>query len=285
MSVTESTQDIVLIGFGEVGRAFGVQIESTGITSRYVDPVAHGTHGSRNVSAALPSPMQSGTLVLGAVPSAAATAVARDLATRDESILYVDLTSSPQGLMRDCAALFDTRPSDFVDGAIMGSVDLSGSGAPVLLSGPAADRACAALSTLGFSAKALPASQAGDACGVKLLRTLMTKGIEALAVECFAAARGMGLEEELRANLSDIGARPFPSLLDAMVRTHMIHAPRRQHEVEAAIGQARSLGLKTPVTDAVLVAYRQTARRIDSERPPAPGSVAEAVSWLAGSLR
>ncbi len=285
MSIQAPAHHIILIGYGEVGQAFGAQIESTGIKPLYVDPLAHGAHGSTEVLAALPPSIPSGALVLGAIPSAAAFAVAEELSSRGDRVLYVDLSSSTQGLMRDCAALFDGSQSDFVDGAIMGSVDLVGSDAPVLLSGPASDRACASMCELGFSAKALPSSRAGDACGVKLLRTLITKGIEALAIECYAVAQGMGLENELRVNLSDIGARPFPNLLDAMVRTHMIHAPRRQHEVEAAIGQARSQGLNTPVTDAVLAAYQMTAQRISSEHPARPSNVADAVTWLSEGMK
>lgn len=284
MSIRESAHDIVLIGFGEVGRAFGAQIESAEIKPLYVDPMAHGTHGSREVLPALPTSIPQGALVLGAIPSAAAMVVAEDLASRAGKFLYVDLSSSAQGLMRSCASLFDESPSEFVDGAIMGSVDLAGSGTPILLSGPAADRARDCMRKLGFSAEALPSSKAGDACGVKLLRTLMTKGIEALAIECYAVAQGMGLAKELRDNLSDIGTRPFPDLLDAMVRTHVIHAPRRLHEVEAAIGQARSLKLKTPVSDTVMATYQMTAKRIKSLRPDAPNDVAEAVEWLIGGL-
>lgn len=284
MGIGESTRDVVLIGYGEVGRAFGARVEQSGVAPVYVDPAAEGVHGARTVLGSLPAGIPSGALVLGAFPSAAALAVADDVASRDGAFLYVDLSSSPQGLMRDCAAAFDATRAAFVDGAIMGSVALAGAGAPIVLSGPEAGRAARALGALGFDAEALPDSRAGDAGGLKLLRTLLTKGIEALAVECFAAARRMGLEEEIRASLSDIGARPFPELLEAMVRTHVVHAPRRRHEVEAALGQARSLGLKAPVTEAVLGAYRETARRIEAERPGVPADLDQAVSWLSKGL-
>jgi hypothetical protein len=95
----------------------------------------------------------------------------------------------------------------------------------------------------------------------------------------------MNLQDALRRNLSDIGARPFPDLMDAMVRSHVAHAPRRQHEVEAALGQARSVGLRAPVTEAVLAAYRRTARRIDVEIPDSPMAVDQAVAWLSEGLQ
>ncbi|MBL3575957.1 hypothetical protein JMK10_02410 [Rhodovulum sulfidophilum] len=280
----ESSRNVILIGYGEVGRAFASRIELSDTALRCVDPVAAGQHSARLVEATLPGQILPGTLVLSAVPSSAAPAVADELASRSDEFLYIDLTSSPQELMRACATKFDGSQTAFVDGAIMGSVDLSGADAPIILSGSEAGRAATELTAVGLHAVALANSQPGDACGLKLLRTLMTKGIEALAVECFAAADRMGLSAEIRANLTDINARPFPDLLDAMVRTHVVHAPRRQHEVAAALEQAGSLGLRAPVTEAVLDAYRRTAHRIDTEKPKPPTQVEQAVRWLAEDL-
>ncbi|ETX12896.1 hypothetical protein OCH239_15485 [Roseivivax halodurans JCM 10272] len=282
--MSESSRDAILIGYGEVGRAFASRIELSSNGLRCVDPVAAGQHGARLVESALPDKIVPGTLVLSAVPSAAAQAVADQLASRSDALLYIDLTSSPQELMRTCATKFEGSKVAFVDGAIMGSVDLAGADAPIILSGSEADRAATELATIGLNAKALANSQPGDACGLKLLRTLMTKGIEALAVECFAAADRMGLSAEIRSNLADINARPFPDLLDAMVRTHVVHAPRRQHEVAAALEQARALGLHATVTEAVLDAYRRTAHRSETEKPQSPTQVEQAVRWLAEGL-
>ena len=175
MSIEESLRNVVVIGYGEVGRAFGGHIEKSNVVLTRVDPLVEGVHDGRQVLGSFPETIPDGSLVLGTVPSAASFDVARQLATIDGEFLYLDLSSSSQGLMHECAALFEGRPVEFVDGAIMGSVDLAGAGAPILLSGPAAQRGAALLSSLGFQASALSDSAAGDACGLKLLRTLMTK--------------------------------------------------------------------------------------------------------------
>ncbi len=186
--------------------------------------------------------------------------------------------------MREAAALFGACTTDFVDGAIMGSVDAGGVNSPIILSGPASADAERALEQLGFNVRALPNSKAGDACGLKLLRSLLTKGMEALAIECFATAEKMGLSNEVRENLLDVNARPFPDLMDAMVRTHVVHAPRRQYEVAAAIDQAQAFGLKAPVSEAVLEVYRKNAVRIEAERPGVPATVQEALKWLSKGM-
>lgn len=284
MTVIAAASKIVIIGYGEVGRAFGDQLEKMGERPLYVDPVAAPRDPKHQVVPALPDHIEPGSLVLGVFPSAVAASVARDVAKRAGAFTYVDLSSSPMTLMRDCDAILAGTEVAFVDGAIMGSVDLSGAGSPIILSGAGAKSVSAALNRLGFNTRAMANSLPGEAGGLKLLRTLMSKGIEALAVECYATAQRMGLAAELRENLADISARPFPDLLDAMVRTHVLHAPRREHEVEDAIAQARSFGLQTPVSDAVLAAYAKTSQRIAEESPTPPANVAEAVRWLSAGL-
>ena len=282
--MTATASKIIIIGYGEVGRAFGHQLEQMDVRPLYVDPVATARDPRHQVVPVLPDHIAPGALVLGVFPSAVAASVARDVAKRPGSFTYADLSSSPMALMRECDAILEGTEIAFVDGAIMGSVDLSGAGSPIILSGAAAANVSAELNRLGFNTRAMANSSPGEAGGLKLLRTLMSKGIEALAVECYSTAQLMGLEAELRENLADISARPFPDLLDAMVRTHIVHAPRRQHEVEDAIAQARSFGLQTPVSDAVLAAYTKTSRRIAEEQPAPPADVAEAVRWLSAGL-
>lgn len=285
MSDINPISDVIIIGYGEVGRSFGKQIELFNKEPIYVDPLAEGMHGKRKVLGKIPKNIQKSSIVIGTFPSAVALTVARDIMSRDVEFLYVDLSSSSQSLMRDCAELFNDAQSHFIDGAIMGSVDLSGANSPIILSGPCANDTARILNNLGFSATPLPNSSAGDAGGLKLLRTLMTKGIEALAIECFATARAMNLEAEIRHNLSDIGTSPFPDLLDAMVRSHVIHAPRRQHEVEAALEQAHAMGLSAPLTQAVLEKYTKTANRIANEQPKTPMDIDQAVAWLSEELK
>ncbi|GGG83727.1 phosphogluconate dehydrogenase [Salipiger pallidus] len=281
----QSRPAALLIGYGEVGRAFGAKISAHGWSVTYVDPFALEETGDAVVLSALPLELAQDTLVLGLMPSAAAEGVARDLARVGGAFLYLDLSSSPKALMEVCADAFTEDRARFVDGAIMGSVDLSGASAPILLSGPRAPEALAALQELGFSVSALPDSAAGDAGGIKLLRTLMTKGIEALAVECYAAATAMGLQVPIRDNLTDISARPFPDLLDAMVRSHVLHAPRRKYEVAAAIAQAESYGLKLQLTQSVLQSYERTVRQLENTAPKGPLSTDEAVALLSEQLK
>lgn len=277
---------VAIIGYGEVGRAFGQHISESATRVIYIDPALRNADVEKRceIYRELPGELSEFDLVLAAVPSSACLKVAQEATKRPGHFVYVDLSSSAQPVMRDCAALFEGVEARFVDAAIMGSVDLAGADAPITLAGPHAGTAAAMLCSLGFNATALPGTVAGDASGLKLLRSILMKGIEALAVECFATSERMGLADRLRDNLLDVSKRPFPDLLDAMLRTHPMHAARRRHEVEAALGQAQSLGLDLPLTHAVLSAFTRTERALEDRPLHRSADIAEIIAWLSGDL-
>lgn len=275
----------LVIGYGEVGKAIAAQLAEVGVETVLVDPASGSDEGNAPVKATIPADLGQVDIVLAAVPSSASLSVAREVASRHATLLHVDLSSSSRALMQQCADAFDRRPASFVDGAIMGSIDLAGADVPIILAGPSADDAAEVLARLGFKASALAGSCAGDASGLKLLRSILMKGIEAIAIECYATANRLGLDAALRDNLTDVGLKPFPELLDAMVRTHVVHASRRSHEIAAAIDQARDTGLDLPVSNAVSASYRRTVQRLETAPPPSPVSVTTAVTWLSEGLK
>jgi 3-hydroxyisobutyrate dehydrogenase-like beta-hydroxyacid dehydrogenase len=279
---------ILLIGYGEVGQAFATQLAGSEAHLTVADPARAGTTvGGITIAAAPPPSMEDFDIVLAAVPSSASVAVAALAAQSPGSFVHADLSSSSRGLMREAAALFEGRPSRFADCAIMGAVSLQGARTPVIAAGTGATGAAAIMNGLGFRMTALPHSEAGDASALKLLRSVLTKGLEAITAECFVAARSMGLSSALRDQLQDIGETPFTDFLDMLVRTHVVHAPRRSHEVEAALGQLEEQQVPSTVTRSVLEAFRTTARRLEDapafrDRMP---TADEALAWLAEDKR
>ena len=281
MDQVKNSVGIAVIGYGQVGRAFAKRIEDSGVAVVRIDPACPGlTVDGKEVLPSLPTDLVGIEIILACVPSAASLAVAKDAASRKGQFVLADLSSSSQSLMRECAVLFGAGNSSFCDGAIMGSVEAAGADAPITLAGDTADFVSSHLTGLGFRTTVLPNSKAGDASGLKLLRSLLTKSLEAVAIECYATARAMGLEQEIRANLVDIGARAFPSVLDSMIKTHVVHAPRRRQEIEAAIAQAEEAGIEVPMSRAALTTFTKTRDRIASEHPQSPPDVGWALEWL-----
>jgi len=173
----------------------------------------------------------------------------------------------------------------FADVAIMGGITLSGAKTPLLYAGTGAPRLVDMLAPLGARVRVLPDGEAGDAATLKLLRSLFVKGMEALAVECLTFAQSAGLRETLYQNLSDIDEACLPDFLDMLVRTHVVHAARRLHEVESAEEQLRQAGFEPRVTGAVKTLFGRTRDAVkDVEIDPAI-PVEEALELLMASAR
>jgi len=141
----------------------------------------------------------------------------------------------------------------------MTSVPPHGIRAPMFLGGPHAEALHPALARLGFDAT-VGSADYGVVSAIKLCRSVIIKGMEALAVESLLAARRYGVEKEVLASL----AVTFPGFdwgrqADYFWRRVVQHGRRRAEEMrEAAI----------TVSDA-------------GGSPHMAGATAEVQSWMA----
>jgi hypothetical protein len=88
------------------------------------------------------------------------------------------------------------------------------------------------------------------ALGRQIDRSVFYKGLAAAVTESLAAARAVGLEEWLRAVISDELVRADESTVERLVTRSRIHAVRRGHEMEAAARLLDSLGVPARVSRA-----------------------------------
>lgn len=199
-----------------------------------------------------------------------------------QGAVYVDMTTADPGEMRECAELAQGgaqgRAVHFVDVAITGAVNLGGKKTPLLVAGGKAGFVQELFLPLGGSVRVV-GEQPGDAASLKLLRSIYTKGVEALAVECLVTAEQMGLREPLYAVLQDIDETPLRTLMESMVRTHIPHSARRRNEVAEAQQQMVRNGLAPIVSPAVEALFATTARA-HAAQPFTGASTDEAIAWL-----
>jgi len=286
---------VALAGLGEAGQQFARALLDQGIGVR----VFHRCPGARTREAAadlgLPVDCDAATafadadLVLSVVPGTVALDVARVAATalRPDS-LFADLTSASPAAVRESAALF--APGAYVDGAIMGAVSIHGHHTPLIAAGPAAARLKALLSPFGFQIDSLQDSSIGDATSLKLLRSVFTKGMDAVVMECLLAAEAAGLRDALLRQMADLDRSTTGELIEMFVRTHVPTALRRLHEVDAVAGQLHALALQPVIIPAVRARYARTVALMgpDARNPPIPagGDVFDAVlPWLLAAER
>lgn len=281
---------VAIIGMGEVGRCLAAAVADVGIWAPELCDPMPGSEALQ-IASRLDRPIRPD---LGPwlsdcdlVVSAVTGSVSHDVVVSagpwlQPGLCFVDLsTARPESLARS-AAVCEGRGAAFVDGAIMGAIALTGARTPILLAGPAADMAARLLGELGLRCSILPDSAPGDASSLKLIRSLFTKGLEALTVEALLVADRRGLRERLLEQLSVIDETLFTDYLSVLVTTHVVHARRRLAEVEAVRDELRRDGFDLASVDATIARFRATVLRLDTaELPSTAGSdVGEALAWL-----
>ena len=194
------------------------------------------------------------------------------LAARDflrPGTLYFDINTLTGPQTIDIARDMTKAGIDYVDFAAMGGFAACGHKVPFVLAGPAAERAADWMRPYGFVTRILSA-RAGDASAVKIIRSVMVKGIEALGVECLVAARRAGLLDEVLDCFFDIDTRGFAGMVKSLTTTHPVHAKRRMEEMDKAIENLRELGVEPLMSQRT---REVLARTVDAGIAPADGGL------------
>jgi 3-hydroxyisobutyrate dehydrogenase-like beta-hydroxyacid dehydrogenase len=206
------------------------------------------------------------SVVTGAEAKNAALA-ARDVLKPGTLFFDVNTLTGPQTV--NIAQEMAKAGIDYVDFAAMGGFATSGHKVPFVISGPAAERAAAFLKPFGFSVEIMSA-RAGDASSVKIIRSVMTKGMEALSVECMVAAHRAGLVREVLDCFSDIDARTFAGMIKSLTTTHVVHAKRRMEEIDKAQENLIELGIRPLMSERTRESH---ARTVNAGVAPADASL------------
>ena len=217
MRSPQTISRIAIIGFGEVGGVFGSDFARQGIEVSVFDILlASESHREPMLAKArscgvkaedsLHDCLRGADLVISAVTSSSALDVAREagpILHREQ--MFLDINSvSPETKRKACAWIEpDSGKSGgrFVEAAVMAAVLGKRLKVPMLLGGMHAKSASDLFGALGMDATAF-SDQIGVASAVKMCRSVLVKGLEALTVECLLAARQYGAEEAVLESLA-----------------------------------------------------------------------------------
>jgi 3-hydroxyisobutyrate dehydrogenase-like beta-hydroxyacid dehydrogenase len=253
-----NTRTIGLVGYGEVGKIFGGGLKGkSGVTTvsawdlKFADPATQTTetaHAAGAGIAAQPS-MQAlcaaSELIISAVTASNTLAVAQEAAAHIRTgTLFLDLNSASPGTKQKAAALIDAAGAHYVEAGVMTSVPPYGIKVPMLLGGAMAGELTAALTRWGLDARAV-SEKLGVASAIKMCRSVMIKGLEALVIESYTTARKYGVEDYVLPTL----AETFPSIdwpkQGAYFFSRVVqHGKRRAEEMREAANTVREAGFE-----------------------------------------
>ena len=171
--------------------------------------------------------------------------------------VFLDLATITREMAITNAAALDNSGADYVDVAVMGMFYNFGYRAPLLLAGPRAAEVGAWMTAAGFETTVL-SERIGDASAVKMLRSILMKGLEALGVECLVAAEDQGLRQEVLDCLADLDNVSFAEFVGKLVTTHTVHAGRRLEEMGLVSQTLRDNGFDPVMTEAIRRVHGRT---------------------------
>jgi 3-hydroxyisobutyrate dehydrogenase-like beta-hydroxyacid dehydrogenase len=234
--------EVAVLGLGEAGGRIAADLVAAGCAVRGWDPARR--------PAGITSAASDREAVRGAdvVLSINAAAVACDVAAHVSdalaaNALYADLNTASPTLKRQLA---ESLPVLFADVALIGIVPSTGLATPALASGAGADRFAELFRPLGMPVDVVGPAP-GAAAGLKLLRSVFMKGIAVAAIESLAAARAVGVEDRVRADIAEVIGEP---LLERLLSGSRTHAARRADEMRAAAAYVEELGVTPRIASA-----------------------------------
>jgi len=247
---------LCFIGFGEAATAFlsGWDIARPAHITAYdrktdIDAsralqltqyAAHRVTPGLSLKAALQGADTVFCLVTADEACAAARAAAPYLA---KGALWFDGNSCAPSTKRQAAAVIEAAGGRYVDLAIMSPVHPLRHHAPLLIAGSHTDAANAALQALDMKPRAVGA-EVGRASAIKMIRSVMVKGLEALTAECLLSAHRAGVADEVLASLT--ASHPgiaWPRQGAYNLERMMVHGTRRAAEMREVAITIADLGL------------------------------------------
>jgi 3-hydroxyisobutyrate dehydrogenase-like beta-hydroxyacid dehydrogenase len=254
---------VALIGFGEVGTTLAVGLIAGGAqlvaydkgyqTPPFAELLQRRSRelGIRLVPS-IAEVVAGADLILAMVPGGAAYEAASEAAAvLKAGQIYADLGTASPPVKEKISQLLEPTGAAFVDVAIMGALPQDKHRVPTLVSGKEAARYCEMVKPFEMKAE-VAGDRPGRAAAIKMFRSILMKGFEALVFEALLAARTWDVTDTVMESVSQsMGSRPFyPDWTSHFVRGGAIHAARRAHEMDMVMETMNDVGVEPRMTRA-----------------------------------
>jgi 3-hydroxyisobutyrate dehydrogenase-like beta-hydroxyacid dehydrogenase len=281
-------QRVGLAGYGEVGKIFagGLRPQVAQLAAWDLKLAAPSTAGLERAHAAQAGVQACNSmaqlcgqsdLLISAVTASNTLAVAQEAAAfLQPGTVFLDLNSASPGTKQQAAALVEARGGHYVEAGVMTSVPPYGIRVPMLLGGAKAAELAQLLTAWGMDAKAV-SERLGVASAIKMCRSVMIKGLEALVIESYSTARAYGVEDHVLPTLQET----FPSIdwseQGAYFFNRVVqHGQRRAEEMREAANTVQEAGFAPSMAAAIADKQQWVA---DQSRAGLFRDVAKGATW------
>ena len=270
--------NVAMIGFGEAGSIMGEDLAKLGLEVVTYDilfdsPASREAMLSKARDAgvgardSLRDALNGAQLVISAVTASSSSAVATSAAqVLRPKQYFLDINSVSPATKRNNARAVETSGADYIEAAVMAAVPPQRLAVPLLLGGRKASELEPVLRSLGMNVTTI-ASEVGTASAIKMCRSILIKGLEALTVECLFAARAFGADDKVLSSLD----RNFPhmgwagNLPDYLISRVAKHGCRRAAEMREVVQTLRDIGVEPIMASATAAKQQWVIDRLNAK--------------------
>jgi len=262
---------IALIGFGEAGQAIAAGLSEEGVERMaawdILFPQAAGEMLRQAAAAAgvrcagsAADAVRAADIVISAVTAASSGEAAQSVkAHLSGTPFLLDINSVSPGRKQETAKLLGDA-ARYVDVAVLAPIHPARHKTPLLLAGPHAQAIAPMLAALGMCAS-VAGAEIGAAAAIKMVRSVMIKGIEALTLECFLAAARAGVIDEVASSMkNNYPGLDWGKIVPYNLERMASHGERRAAEMEEVADTLRELGVEPLMTTATVKRQREMGR-------------------------
>jgi 3-hydroxyisobutyrate dehydrogenase-like beta-hydroxyacid dehydrogenase len=287
---------IAFIGFGEAGQAIASGLRESGVETMAAWDILFPTpHGAKlraaaaaigvHVARSAADAVRDAELVISAVTAASSGDAAESVKPHLRgNPFFLDINSVSPGRKQDSAKLLGTA-ARYIDVAVVAPIYPARHQTPMLIAGPHSQTLAPILAGLGMRAS-IAGIEFGAAAAIKMVRSVMIKGIEALTLECFLAAARAGVIDEVAASMrNNYPGLDWAKIVPYNLERMAVHGERRAAEMEEVAETLRELGVEPLMTNATVkrqremaeIGQQQTVRNVlDQDRAAMLGAISAA---------
>jgi 3-hydroxyisobutyrate dehydrogenase-like beta-hydroxyacid dehydrogenase len=264
----QNTPRVCFIGFGEAGQAIASGLREAGVERiaawDILFPQSEGAKlktAGEKIGVRLAKSAQDAAaeadMVIAAVTAASSVDAARSIEPHlTGNPFYLDINSVSPGRKQETEKLLRTR-ARYIDVAVIAAIYPARHRTPMLLAGPHAEAISPLLRELEMQTTVVGPA-VGAAAAIKMIRSVMIKGIEALTLECFLAASRAGVLEEVTGSLkNNYPGFDWAKMSEYNLERMASHGERRAAEMEESAATLRELGLDPLMVEATVARQRE----------------------------
>lgn len=242
---------VAILGLGEAGSHFARDLAALGVKVQGWDPQPRRTLPDGFIMAeSNAAAVQGADIIFSVNLSEVSTSVAEEVGSvLEPHQLFLEMNTSAPTKKQQIAQILAPSGAQFVDLAIMAPVPPTGIKTPMLAAGPGAASFQQKMEAYPLQIEVLPDAAVGRAAQLKLLRSIVYKGIAGVIYEAVEAGKVFGEENYIREQIrSIIGGKD--ELIDRFVEGTYTHAARRKEEMAAVVDMLETNGLTARMSKA-----------------------------------